>query len=91
MATYNTMHYINAQTMGLGSCSLMQADQCTSIPFETRHRRGLYFADVNVRGVLVHENWQPFRNDVMPKRHIEVLLKVCTFVIWCISCLIERI
>ncbi len=66
--------------MGLGSCSLMQADQCTSIPFETRHRRGLCFADANVR-VLVHENWQPFRDDVMPKRHIEVLLKVRTFVI----------
>lgn len=81
MATYNTMHFINGQAMGFGSCSLMQADQCTSIPFETRHRHGLCFADANVRGALVHENWQPFGNDVLPKRQIEVLLKVRTFVI----------
>lgn len=77
MTSYNAMHFINTQTAGVGSSStLMHANQSTSIPFETRVRRGLSFADVNVRGMLVHEDWQPFRNDVTPRRHIDVLLKV---------------
>ncbi|KAF8707252.1 hypothetical protein AX14_013665 [Amanita brunnescens Koide BX004] len=76
MTSYNAMHFINTQTAGVGSSStLMHANQSTSIPFETRVRRGLSFADVNVRGMLVHEDWQPFRNDVTPRRHIDVLLK----------------
>jgi hypothetical protein len=54
----------------------MNADQFANIPFETRLRRGLSFADVNVRGTLVHEDWQPFRSDATPTRHIDVLLKV---------------
>ena len=54
----------------------MNADQLATIPFETHLRRGLSFADANVQGMLVHEDWQPFRNDATPRRHIDVLLKV---------------
>ena len=62
--------------MGLASSTLMNADQFATIPFETCLRRGLSFADANVRGMLVHEDWQPSRNDATLRRRIDVLLKV---------------
>ena len=54
----------------------MNADQFATIPFETRLHCGLSFADANVQGMLIHEDWQLFRNDATPRWHIDVLLKV---------------